>query len=135
MPLFQWTPAYSVKVEKFDEHHRQLFALINKLYDAMKEGKGKTVLDGVFKELIEYTVMHFGAEEEQMKTLRYPEMSAHLEEHRLLKEKVMEYQAKFLGGNMFVTVEVLEFLKNWLTNHIQKVDTKYSEFFNSKGLK
>lgn len=135
MPLFQWNESFSVRVELFDGHHRELIGMINKLYDAMKEGKGKTVLESVLGELINYTSMHFAAEEEKMSQYRYPDMAAHSAQHRLLKEKVGDYSEKFRNGNMFVTVELLEFLKEWLTNHILQTDRKYSEFFNGKGLK
>lgn len=33
-----------VGITEFDEQHKKLIALINKLYDAMKEGDGKKVL-------------------------------------------------------------------------------------------
>jgi len=29
----------------------------------------------------------------------------------------------------------MSFLQTWLTNHIQTVDQKYSEFLNSKGVR
>ena len=63
MPLFVWNDSYSVKVAELDNQHKKLIGLINQLYDAMKEGKGKDVLEVIFTELIEYTKNHFSAEE------------------------------------------------------------------------
>lgn len=135
MPLFQWNDTFSVSVSLFDGQHKELIAIINKLYDAMKEGKGKTVLRDIFRDLISYTVMHFSAEENLMQQHHYPARIEHMEQHRQLTDKVKELQSKFDDGNMFVTIEVLEFLKNWLTGHIMETDKKYSLFFNEKGLK
>ena len=33
-----------------------------------------------------------------------------------------------------MTVEVMNFLKDWLSNHIQTSDKKYGPFLNSKGV-
>jgi hemerythrin len=44
MPLFAWDESLSVGYEPIDEQHKRLIALINKLHDAMIEGKGQEVL-------------------------------------------------------------------------------------------
>ena len=36
---------------------------------------------------------------------------------------------------MILTLEVMNFLKDWLTGHILGVDKKYAPFFAAKGLK
>jgi hemerythrin len=37
-------------------------------------------------------------------------------------------------GDFMIGVEVLAFLKDWLTNHIMKSDMAYSDFLVSKGV-
>jgi len=44
MSLIEWSPAYSVKVKKFDDQHKKLIELINQLHDAMKAGQGNAML-------------------------------------------------------------------------------------------
>ena len=63
MPLFVWEDKYKVGVKEFDEQHKKLIELINKLYDAMKQGHGKDVLKSIVNDLFEYTKYHFETEE------------------------------------------------------------------------
>lgn len=42
---------------------------------------------------------------------------------------------RYAGGQTMLSVETMNFLKNWLTNHIQVADKRYSAFFTEKGVK
>ena len=133
MALFTWSDEYSVKMKVFDGHHRKLMELLNDLYDAMRRGKGPDAVGVVLKSLIEYTRVHFSAEQYLMITHGYPGYEAHKAEHDALVRKVEELTDQHARG-IAVTVEVFQFLKDWLTTHIKETDRKYSSFFNSKGI-
>jgi len=49
--------------------------------------------------------------------------------------KVQDVQKKYLEGSTILSQEVMNFLKEWLRNHIQGEDKKYGTFFNSIGVK
>ena len=40
MALIDWSPALSINIEKFDDQHKKLVAMVNELHDAMKNGQG-----------------------------------------------------------------------------------------------
>ena len=73
MALFEWSEKYSVGIREIDDQHKKLIGLVARLQDAMREGKGKAVLDKVLAELIQYTRTHFAAEERIMQTNGYPD--------------------------------------------------------------
>ncbi|HAO94376.1 MAG: hemerythrin [Deltaproteobacteria bacterium GWC2_56_8] len=133
MALFTWSEEYSVNVASFNGHHRKLMELINDLHDSMKRGKGPDAVGVVLKSLIEYTRVHFSAEQYLMITHGYPGFEAHRAEHDALVRKVEELTDQHARG-IAVTVEVFQFLKDWLTTHIKETDRRYSSFFNSKGI-
>lgn len=134
MPLFNWSDKYSVGVFMYDTQHKRLVELINELHDAMRASKARDVLGDILKGLLDYTKMHFVDEERQMATFNYPGLTAHRIEHEKLVAKVVELKAKFDGGDNTITIEVMNFLKDWLINHILVTDKKYGAYFNERGI-
>jgi len=49
--------------------------------------------------------------------------------------KVSEFKDGFEKGKLGLSISVMDFLSDWLRNHIKGVDKKYGPFFNEKGLK
>ncbi|MEK6791135.1 MAG: bacteriohemerythrin [Deltaproteobacteria bacterium] len=134
MPLFTWKDDYSVGVGAFDGHHKRLFDLINELHDAMRTGKAREVLGAVLLSLLDYTRMHFGAEEERMMSLVYPGFAEHKKEHEKFVKEITDFKAKFDTANFTISIGLMSFLKDWLVNHIMVTDKKYTLFFNDKGV-
>jgi hemerythrin-like metal-binding protein len=128
---FQWNDSYSVKVDAMDDQHKQLFKIIDELHTAMRSGKGKDVAGNLLRRLVDYTIQHFAAEEKLLEQKKYPGLTAHQAEHRALTHKVIAFKNDFEAGKASITPELMNFLQNWLTNHIQTVDQKYGEFMNS----
>ena len=71
-----------------------------------------------------------------MKLHAYPNFTAHKAEHDALTKQVLEVQAKFrAGATAALSVEVMNFLKNWLIKHIMGTDKSYGPHLNGKGVK
>jgi hemerythrin-like metal-binding protein len=135
MSRFQWDESFSVKVSKFDDQHKKLFGLVNLMFNAMSEGRGREVLGDLFNELADYVETHFKAEEAAMRVHRYPYTDEHMAEHEKLRAKVREYREAFDSGKVINTIGVLNFLKDWLTGHIMNTDKRYSAHMNDAGLR
>jgi len=135
MALIQWNDSLSVKVAEIDQQHKRLIAMINELHDAMKQGKGKDVLGKIINGLSSYAVMHFSTEEKYFDRFGYPETESHKKKHVAFVKKVLEFKDGFEKGELNLTLNVMNFLSDWLKNHIMGTDKKYSQFFNEKGLK
>jgi hemerythrin len=134
MSLVTWSPTYSVKVKRFDDDHQQLFSILNKLHDGMVAGHGKDVLEGVLTDLLRYTEKHFTAEEAVMRELNYPQLAAQIEQHRKFTDKIKEVSAQYKAGEVGLSIDVLDFLSKWLSQHIGGMDKQYSAFMNTKGV-
>jgi len=134
MALFTWNASYSVKVKRFDEDHQQLFSILNQLHDGMKAGRGNDILHDVLINLLRYTERHFTAEEAVMKELGYPQLPAHTEQHRKFTAKIRETAHQYKAGAICLSLDMLDFLTKWLSQHIVGVDKQYSDFMNAKGV-
>ena len=129
--LVEWDSFYSVQVEEIDEQHKKLIQLINKMYDAMRNGKGNDVLGAVLSELVEYTKYHFAAEENLLLEHSYPELEAHKKIHADLTARVKTYKDQFECGNDSSAMDIMLFLSNWLNVHILEVDKIYISYLKS----
>ena len=134
MALIEWSDTLSVHVEKIDQVHQQLVELINNLHEAMKIRAGKETVGIAIDCLIKYTEFHFGAEEALMAKHGYSSATAHRAAHRKFVQKTQEFAQGYAVGKLFLSMEVMNFLKVWLTEHICKVDKEFGEFLNSKGV-
>jgi hemerythrin len=134
MPLIDWSAELSVNVAEIDKQHQKLIGMINALNGAMRPGKGKDVLGGIIDELIEYTKAHFSMEERYFDEFMYPGAHAHKREHLEFVKKVSEFRSNFQQGKLGLSIEVMDFLSDWLKKHIMGTDKKYGPFFNEKGL-
>ena len=134
MSLITWSDKYAVHVKEFDLQHQKLVTLINDLHDAMKAGKAKQITELILDELISYTDYHFKAEEKLMKQHAYSAFDAHVGEHKAFVLKVTDFKKLYTQGKATLSLDIATFLRDWLVNHINGTDKKYSEFFKGKGV-
>jgi len=132
MPIIEWSESFRMGVHPFDEHHQHLFLLINRTYDMFVLQEPKQHLEPVLDELIDYAIYHFSEEEFWMKESDYPKLVEHAMEHDRFSKRVVEFQAGYARGDSALTLEVLQFLHGWLTDHILKTDSEYACFIGTK---
>ncbi len=131
--FFKWLPDYSVNIRAIDEQHRELVNILNRLFIAVSKREGDKVIAGILDALMEYTKTHFALEERLMRQAKYKDLDAHMEEHRKLIAQLDGLCKKHLLEEKPIYFEMLSFLKTWLREHIQGVDTKYSAALQQAG--
>jgi len=129
-----WSAKLELGVKMFDDQHKELIKLINKLYYAMQTKKGDQAMLGILDELVNYTVYHFDNEEEMFRKYGYENQDQHIKIHTNLKNTAVDLKEKILAGEAVIGFNVISFLENWVKNHILVEDMKYAPFFKSKGL-
>jgi len=126
-PIFPWREAYSVHIPQIDGQHQQLVALINELHGAMLQGTGGDALGRILNDLVRYTQSHFAYEEALLQQRGFSAFAAHRAEHQKLTGQVVELQQRFRAGKVVMSVPVMQFLKDWLANHILTRDMQYAK--------
>ena len=132
--MFQWTKDYAVGVRQIDKEHQRLFALAESLHQAMLAGQGKAILQDLLTRLAAYTCDHFAHEEQLMRRIRYPDYPQHREQHEDLRSKVRAIQDRFSSGEITITIEVMQFLMEWLRIHTTTSDRGIAGYMKAGGL-
>lgn len=139
--MFEWNEKLSVEIDEIDEQHQKLLKIGRELVDVLEiTSDGIDQYDDIkrlLKELHNYTLYHFGKEEELMEKADYIGLPNHRFQHKIFIKKLEEVNLDEIDENQKdYTMDLLNFIANWITNHIMKIDKEYTpvvkEFFESK---
>lgn len=124
--FFRWEPGQhakgSLQIEEVDRQHGILIALMDALVEHAAEGASKAELSGLLKHLVDYTALHFQAEEACMQATDYPKLDTHRLIHRDLLIRLREHVGSFENGNGTLSRALTSFLQFWLKTHVRSVD-------------
>ncbi|MBF0291758.1 MAG: bacteriohemerythrin [Nitrospinae bacterium] len=131
--FFEWDPAtLSVGVREMDNQHKRLVDIINKLYAEIHSGKSRQAASRALEALIDYAQTHLADEEAFQQRGGYPDYLAHKKLHDALRSKIAGLHQRYQQGDDGVLLDIVMFAKDWLFNHIQRVDKKYGDYFASR---
>lgn len=136
--LFKWKDSYSVNVKEIDIQHRKLLEIGSRVYDLASLKDDYDHYDEIMEileELKDYTIYHFGYEEDLMKKHGYDDLDMHQMEHTFFIKKVERILRKDIDSRQDETVmEIVQFIADWVSSHILQSDMKYKVFFNENGV-
>jgi hemerythrin len=135
MAAIDWNENLSVRIDSIDFQHKKLIDLINSFYDHINQGSQKEKMLELIKSLKDYTVFHFSIEEKYMKQINYPGYMNHKFEHDKFIGTVQNFEDRYKNGKLLLTVEITNFIKDWISKHIMGTDKKYSDFFIKNGVR
>lgn len=124
IPVFD--DSYKTGIELVDDEHKVLFDIIGRVHKAIEaellHDKFDAILD-ILDELKEYTRVHFADEEKYMREIGYEGLAAQEILHQNFIDKLENLDLNDVDDNQEAYLyDFLEFLQNWLINHILKVD-------------
>ena len=132
-----WSKEYSVNVAEIDNQHKYFIEIMNELYDAMLAKNSNKKIQEIFKKLVWYAGVHFKTEEKYFDKFHYELANEHKKEHKKLSAKIKEFKIlyKEKAQDTFETTDkLIDFLENWLVDHLANQDKKYSKYFNENSL-
>lgn len=132
--FIKWDQTFSVDVKLIDAQHKKLFAMLNKLYGVANRSENEDEpLENIILDLAAYVDFHFKTEEKYMKEFGC-ENDEHIRQHQFYEEKIKEFNEKYQKGEEGVGVEIMNFLKDWISSHIKIKDKEYTGCFHDHGL-
>lgn len=130
----EWDDKYSVGIDSIDQQHKRLINLINQLQTAVDYSTGEEFEREALDELVDYTKTHFSYEEELMEKYDYPDFVPHKASHKKMINQVNEVLSEYEQDHDRAMRHALDFLRDWLINHINGTDKEYSDFLIGKGV-
>ena len=132
---YAWTPDLATGDANIDGQHKQLFSMVNAIFDAYQSGKERQEVKRTMVFLVKYTIKHFADEEELQKKYGYPNYPAHKHLHAEFKKLIEKLTAKMFQNGLtdnFV-VEVCTTIGEWLFMHVKDEDSKMAAYIQSKA--
>lgn len=116
--------------ETLDRQHDNLLLWFCRLERALFENAGEAIVDELLGQLHRYVEEHFVYEEALMVRLDYPGIVAHQAEHDAFRQRLEQLgEARSAGGEPLGEA-LLAFLKDWIVDHINRVDAGISLYLD-----
>lgn len=142
--MFKWHKNFETGIDMVDHQHQHLFNLINKLNEEillqLQYDNYDNILE-VLTQLKDYTIDHFQQEEALMKetleklqnqpsfTEFWSYLRNHKKQHSAFVNKIeMIFNSEIDENQEEISLELVEFLVNWLQDHILTIDQQLTNY-------
>jgi hemerythrin-like metal-binding domain len=131
-----WDDNFTTGIDSIDNHHKELFLLINKSLQAMKKGKQTMEIIRSLDYLEKHVVEHFYEEEEIQKNNNYPNYTLQHIQHEQFKKELKELRRTFAtsGASTLFIINAQKSIATWWTNHISNMDKDFAKFLLEKTM-
>lgn len=130
----EWNATYEVGVAEIDAQHRELFARVSALVEAMRAARGREEVTRTIRFLSDYVQQHFGMEETLMIAHSYPGAAQHLREHTefISTFQKLSEQLETQGATAALAIEVNNKVCNWLIRHVLGTDKALGAYLRGR---
>jgi hemerythrin len=124
MALLQWRDAFNTGIASVDYEHRNLFEIINELYDRLGAGDSAAV-DEFMATLHDRIAAHFALEERVMRDRGYSGYGEHKADHERLLDEIRDLMEQHHAGGYRDAADRLgERLDRWFSLHFNTLDVR-----------
>lgn len=127
--MYEMKPEYFTGIQLIDDEHKQIFRYAEEVYELLHDEFTPDKYDNIsdiLEKLREYTKQHFADEEAYMESIQYKRLFTQKIQHQSFIEKLEEFDLQHFAdeGNQDEQItNILNFLTDWLINHILNVDS------------
>lgn len=129
-----WNEDYSVGVKEIDDQHKQLFGIVNSLIEIINSIPKQDAISEVLKRLEDYKACHFCTEENYFEKFQFTGAKEHIHAHKCFTIEIMKIQFQNKDNPINLSFELVDYLEDWLVNHLMYMDQKYVSCFKEHGL-
>jgi hemerythrin len=129
--MYEFKEEFRTGIDSIDNEHKKLFEIADRAYETLMDefipDKYDYIIE-ILNELKNYAATHFKHEEDYMMSIHYRKLISQKAMHNEFIEKINDYDLEQLDENQKDSIlEILDFLNDWLVNHILKSDKLIGE--------
>ncbi|MCK5520090.1 MAG: hemerythrin family protein [Candidatus Marinimicrobia bacterium] len=131
MAYAEWNDGLSIGIQNIDNQHKRLIEILNELYEANDSPDRELAAAACLRSMVNYAKEHFKDEEEYMEFINYPDLEHQKEEHKIFIAKIADYETAQTILSYTPFQDMLDFLKDWVINHIKGKDQEIGNFLRN----
>lgn len=133
--MINWSEEFATGNEMIDRQHKMFIQMINdSIADLCYEKFDPQLTVSL---LSMYARMHFGHEEDCMFRHQCPNHETNSQQHKIFLEKLSDWERRVAeakgDGRNALAKELLDWISDWLTNHILKTDIQLRSCILDRG--
>jgi len=130
-----WDEGLGTGIASIDQEHRLQVSLVNALEEVLRQGKDRALGAKTLQQLVDFTSVHFHAEELMMRLYAYPQHDAHAMEHGRLLDQIDQIRRSTEADDAARALELIQSLRTWLTSHIRSMDQGFALWCAKNGIR
>ena len=130
MKDLEWKDEYSLGIPEIDLQHKRIFDCFVTIADDGLTKQDKWLTDSSIVQLVGLLQGHFALEENLMRSLGYPELERHIEEHQQFNAELHELAQMSLRTKGNMSHDMIKVFQKWQREHIIKSDRHYADYFS-----
>ena len=132
--ILEWKDEYSVHVEEIDNQHKEMFNIVNNLISKLNSQQNESTIKEILNSIIRYKETHFATEEKYFDLFHYEGAEAHKIAHKSFAKHIEDLRSSKIDNTTTLAFELIDYLEDWLINHLMNMDHKYVKCFLENGL-
>lgn len=108
-----------------DKNHEPALKMLDKLHEAMIQGRGEKVVAAILEELDEFYPVYFAREEALLAATGYPDREEHCRKHEILLRELANLRRRVGIGHLAITYDTMQTMRRWIDEHVN-VDDRHA---------
>ena len=126
--VLTWTDELAIGLPAVDAQHLGIFEAMQRLHRSVAEGWSRDISMGMAAEVIELFELHFVAEENFMRSIRYPDVGIHTRVHSAFFSDVSGVIYRIETCDSGVIPELAQCAWRWAFDHVLVMDKELARY-------
>ena len=131
--VFVWDSKLETGFKLIDEHHKRVFAYLNRVMEARENKESVASISTILAEFIDFFSYHCRLEEDMCEIYGYGHIDEIKSDHDFFIKKVTEYRDDLESGDVCVVLKsIIKLFQKEVVEHLNTWDKRYVSYVLGK---